>query len=108
MAPQPLGPPRPPHRALDPRNRLLGRRSLREQLIGADAIQLPAAFVEPSVPIEKKTRLVGARGGAGDGAEWNAVLMNGSPRSPRCPRRCSRFENLLAQIARLDDRPPQF
>src|ERR1700733_1624596 len=100
MAPQPLGPPRPPHRALDPRNGLLGRRSLREQLIGADAIQLPAAFVEASVPIEKSARLVGGRGVPGDGAEWNAVLVNGSPRPPRCPRRSGRFENLLAQIAR--------
>src|ERR1700679_1710212 len=108
MALQPLARRWPPHRTLDPRNGLPGRRSLREQLIGADAIQLPAAFVEATVPIDKRTRLIGSGGVPGNGAEWNAVLVNGSPRSPRSSRRSGRFENLPARIARLDDRPPQF
>src|SRR6202041_4202374 len=108
MALQPLARRRPPHRTLDPRDGSPGRRSLREQLIGGDAIQLTAAFVEAPVPIEKRTRLVGSGGVPGDGAEWNAVLVHGSPRPPRSPRRYGRLENLLTQVARLDDRPPQF
>jgi hypothetical protein len=80
---------------------------LREQFVGADAIQLPAALAELPVPIEKYARLLGSRGVICDGLQRNAVLVNGAAGASRGAGGPGRFGKGSTRLARLDHRPPQ-